>query len=327
MRINLIICFALALIGFSCRKSNNAPPITTHLQDTLMSWKTIGSIPGKFLGDIWFTSPAKGFIVGDKLYQTTDGGISWTEIPNTSGIDNFYNLFFVNQQIGFAQGAAQIATTVDGGNTWTLKGLPTDSGLTVFFANPSVGFYGDEGGGGLEKTSDAGTSWSTIFSDPGTPRGYYPYFLNADTGFVATGSGTFASTADGGQTWPVRTRNLPANPVPESYNQLFFLNEDTGFYSCPAGILKTVDGGSSWQTVLQNSVDPLNLRNVNVVRFVDANTGYYKGSSVIYKTSDGGNTWTLNCKLGPDHFIGMYFIDPHLGWACTDQGRIFSIQL
>ena len=84
-------------------------------------------------------------------------------------------------------------------------------------------------------------------------------------------------------------------------------------YACPPGIMKTVNGGQSWQNMLPNQADPITINEVNVIKFVDANTGYYKESTAIYKTSDGGQTWSLNCKLGSDYFLGMYFLDIHTG--------------
>jgi photosystem II stability/assembly factor-like uncharacterized protein len=325
MRSKTIVFTILILTFISCRKSNYIPTVYPPAPDSLLLWHVIASISGKSLEDIWFTSTSRGFTLGDKIYQTYDGGMSWAEIPNTSAISNFFNLFFVNPQFGFAEGSSQLATTVNGGNSWTVKILSTDSGQTIFFVDPLIGFYGDAGRGGLKKTTDAGNNWLTIFSDPGTPPNYYPYFLNADTGFVATGSGTFASTSNGGQTWQTRTGILPINQFSESYNQLFFVNKNNGFYACPSGIMKTIDGGQSWQKVLLDSIDgPLNT--INVIRFVDENTAYYKGLSAIYKSTDGGQTWSLNCKLGSDHFIGMYFLDIHTGWACTDKGRILRIQ-
>jgi photosystem II stability/assembly factor-like uncharacterized protein len=326
MRLKGIILFALILAGLSCRKSNYVPPVYPLPPDSLMSWNVAGNISGKFLSDIWFTSTSRGFTLGDKIYQTNDGGSTWAPIPNTSEITNFLNLFFVSPQSGFAQGSSQLATTVDGGNSWTVKTLPTTNGFTIFFVDPSAGFYGDDSVGGLKKTTDAGNSWVTVLGNPGSPQGYYPFFLDEDTGFVAMGSGTFASTSDGGQTWQTRTGILPVNQYPQSYNQLFFQDEMHGFYACQSGIMKTIDGGQSWQNVLMDSVDGIYSNAINVVKFVDANTGYYKGETAIYKTSDGGLTWNLNCRVGSDYLVGMYFLDIHAGWACTSRGRILRIQ-
>jgi photosystem II stability/assembly factor-like uncharacterized protein len=326
MKSKMFIFFMLIIVGFSCRKSNYIPPVYPLPPDSLMSWKVVGNISGTALEDIWFTSASRGFTLGDKIYQTVDGGITWVAIPNTPAMNNFINLFFVNPQFGFAQGFSQLAATVDGGDSWTVKTLPTQSGQTIFFVDPATGFYGDENGGGLEKTIDSGNSWVTSFSEQLIPQYYYPYFINVDTGFVATSSGTFAATSDGGQTWQTKPGVLPVNQAPQSYNQLFFINKDMGFYACPSGIMKTIDGGQSWQNVLMDSVDGTNTNSANVVKFVDANTGYYKGSQAIYKTSEGGQTWNLSCKVGADYLIGMYFLDIHTGWACTSRGRILRIQ-
>lgn len=325
MKLKGTILFALILTGFSCRKSNYVPPVYPLPRDSLMGWNVISTLSGN-LSDIWFTTASKGFTLGDKIYQTNDGGLTWAVIPNTSDISNFLNLFFVNPQIGFAQGSSQLASTVDGGNSWTVKSLPTTNALTLFFVDPSVGFYGDESGGGLNKTIDAGNSWTNVLTAPGINQCYYPFFLDEDTGFVANGLGTFASTSDGGQTWQSKTGILPINEFSQAYNQLFFLNKSQGFYACPSGIMKTIDAGQSWQNVLMDTVDGISSNAVNVVKFVNANTGYYKGSQAIYKTSDGGQTWGLNCKVGEDYLIGMYFLDIHNGWACTSKGRILKLQ-
>ncbi len=326
MKLKMFVFFILVIACLSCRKSNYVPPVYTLPPDSLISWTVVGNISGQTLSDIWFTSSSRGFTLGDRIYQTTDGGVTWAGISSTASTGYFSNLFFVNAQFGFAQDLSQLATTGDGGDTWSIKKLTTDSGTTIFFVDPSIGFYGDEGGGGLKKTTDAGNSWTTIFSDPGTPHNYYPYFLNSDTGFVATGSGTFASTFNGGETWQIRTGILPVNQLFYIYNQLQFLNEKDGFYACPSGIIKTIDEGQTWQNVLIDSIDGNYSNTINVVKFVDASTGYYKGLSAIYKTSDGGQTWSLNCKSGSDYFIGMYFLDTHNGWACTNKGRILRIQ-
>ncbi len=326
MRLRLFVFFILIITGLSCRKSNYIPPVYPLPPDSLMNWNVAGIISGKFLSDIWFTSTSRGFTLGDKIYQTNDGGLTWAPIPNTSEITNFLNLFFVNPQTGFAQGSSRLATTVDSGNSWTVKTLPTTVGLTLFFVDPTVGFYGDDSVGGLKKTTDAGNSWVTVLGNTGTPQGYYPFFLDEDTGFVATGSGTFASTVDGGQTWQNKNGILPVNQYRQAYNQLFFQDKNIGFYACQSGIMKTVNGGQSWQNVLLDSIDGSYNNAINVVKFVDTNTGFYKGQTVIYKTSNGGQTWSLNCKSGSDYLVGMYFLDIHNGWACTSKGRILRIQ-
>jgi photosystem II stability/assembly factor-like uncharacterized protein len=151
MKPKMFVFLILILICFACRKSNYIPPVYPLPPDSLMSWNVISTLSGKFLSDLWFTSATKGFTLSDNIFQTTDGGITWSAIPNTSSIKELSNLFFVNSQYGFAQGISQLATTVDGGNSWTVKQFPTDSANTIFFVNTLEGFYGDEGGGWIKK--------------------------------------------------------------------------------------------------------------------------------------------------------------------------------
>ena len=316
----------LVLVIFlaACRKSNYIPPVqpvVPVLPDSLFKWQEMGIVPGSFTGDIWFTSPANGFAAGSQIYQTGDSGRTWNAISGTSGSPGFYNLFFTDSKNGFAEGASQIAVTTDGGDTWTIKPLPSAGALTLFFINSSTGFYGDNSGSGLYKTSDGGNNWTSIFKTPTTPDNYYPYFLNIDTGFLATSSGLFASTTDGGQNWKSLGYFNSIAGSTNSYNQLQFLNINEGFYGCPSGVMKTTDGGQTWNNILSEPSG-----SVNVIKFFDSQSGYFKGSTIIYQTIDGGQTWTISCKIGSDSFIGMNFPDAHTGWACTNKGRVFRIQ-
>jgi photosystem II stability/assembly factor-like uncharacterized protein len=322
MKSRMIAIGLLVMIQTSCRKSNFAPPVVPVIPDTLLNWKQIGNIPDEGLNDILFVSPAKGFIAASRIFQTTDSGKTWTAIPGTALTNGYYNLFFLNSADGFAQGQSELATTTDGGMTWSVKQLPGADALTIFFLSPSTGFYGDETGRGLSRTTDSGNTWVSVFSDPGMPQGYYPFFLNQDTGYAATGFGTFATTTDGGQTWQTQAARLPANLSPGIYNQLLFLDVSNGFYACPSGVFKTTDGGSTWNQVL--SVSGVGI---NVIKFLNTTLGYYVGESMIYKSTDAGQSWILSCKLGHgETFSGMSFPDLHNGWACSIQGRIFRIQ-
>jgi photosystem II stability/assembly factor-like uncharacterized protein len=310
----------LLILLTACRKSNYIPPVvpvSPVLPDTLFQWKEMGTVPGSFTGDIWFTSPANGFAAGSQLYQTVDSGITWNAVSGTSNTPGFFNLFFTDSKNGFAEGASQMAFTTNGGGIWIIKPLPTTKALTLFFINSSTGFYGDEEGG-LYKTTDGGNNWINISNAFGN---YYPYFLSVDTGFVVTSNGLFESTTDGGQTWKSQGF-LNSGSSSNSYNQLQFLDKNEGFYGCPAGLLKTTDGGKTWINVLFGGV----IAAVNVIKFFDAQSGYFKGSTTIYHTEDGGQTWTISCKISSDSFIGMNFIDAHTGWACTNKGRVFRIQ-
>lgn len=77
-------------------------------------------------------------------------------------------------------------------------------------------------------------------------------------------------------------------PPNSRYDDLFFLNADTG-WACGAGgkVVRTYDGGDTWQVVLDQEAY---LRSIE---FSDAHHGFCGSlDSVFYHTTDGGDTWT-----------------------------------
>ncbi len=176
-----------------------------------MNWTFVDSLPDKNGDDILFTSATNGIFISVKLYQTSDGGVTWRDPGIGSG--GFFNLFFTDAQHGFAETLTHLLITNDGGNSWKAVTLPTTGAQTIFFVNPAEGFYGDYHGGGLMKSIDSGKTWVNIFNDPGAAQGFYPFFVNADTGFVAMASGNFASTTDGGKNWQTGKGVLPAESI------------------------------------------------------------------------------------------------------------------
>ncbi len=322
MKSKFIAVFILVLTIGSCKKSNTTKPATPAVPESLMNWTFVDSLPDKNGNDILFTSATNGIFISVKLYQTSDGGVTWRDPGIGSG--GFFNLFFTDAQHGFAETLTHLLITNDGGNSWKAVTLPTTGAQTIFFVNPAEGFYGDYHGGGLMKSIDSGKTWVNIFNDPGAAQGFYPFFVNADTGFVAMASGNFASTTDGGKNWQTGKGVLPAESITTAYAQLYFIDQNIGFYGYSGGVSRTLNGGQSWQNVLsvpENSKYP-----VSVIHFVDPNTGYYMGGSTIYKSTDAGQTWTINCQLGNDNFGAMYFMDSHNGWAVTAGGRLLKTQ-
>lgn len=66
--------------------------------------------------DIHFATVGKGWIFGDKILYTADGGTSWAEqtIPTA---DNVRRAFFINESLGYAVGSnGSIIKTTNGGN-------------------------------------------------------------------------------------------------------------------------------------------------------------------------------------------------------------------
>jgi photosystem II stability/assembly factor-like uncharacterized protein len=105
--------------------------------------------------DIFFLDSLIGFIGGDLIYKTSDGGNLWY---STIGIsNNISKLFFINEQIGWAEGGHKIYKTIDGGETWDIKFThPSSTFSGISFADSLFGWVS---GGRPQKTTDGGLTW------------------------------------------------------------------------------------------------------------------------------------------------------------------------
>ncbi len=127
---------------------------------------------------------------------------------------------------------------------------------------------------------------------------------------------------------------LPAPPN-ERYDDIFFLNADTG-WACGGGgrVVRTYDGGASWEIVLNQT------GYLRSIEFSDALHGICGSlDSLVYRTTDGGDTWTeISDQLAqpiqgicgisaptPDVFYGSGVVfTPAFVVKSTDAGATWS---
>jgi photosystem II stability/assembly factor-like uncharacterized protein len=174
------------------------------------------------------------------------------------------------------------------GQHWTLLNpKPTDMDLHgCFYANNTTLFVGGHYST-LLTSEDLGNTWH---SPDSIPCGHFItqlHFFNADTG-IALASSNILLTEDGGLTW-----HVTATFIPESYFDLFFLNDTLGWVcGNHSAIARTIDGGFSWEEIFTTGT----TYDLYKIRFVDPDTGYACGSygseGLLRKTVDGGFTWT-----------------------------------
>lgn len=185
------------------------------------------------------------------------------------------------------------------------------------------------------------------------------FFVNKDTGFVATETGYLLKTTNGGTAW-----NQAGIGAVEA---LCFLNSQVGFASGGSSITKTLNGGSTWTSCFYNPdfdriagicfpdnnhgyavIQTQNLSSIlaktlnggttwdtsysafgffNCVFFTDSLTGYIgAGNGKAYKTIDGGNLWTTLTvdNISSSAVYAIHFPTPDTGYAGTDNGMIFK---
>ncbi len=114
-------------------------------------------------------------------------------------------------------------------------------------------------------------------------------------------------TADGGSTWE---KYLIAGI--DSYNDIFFVNTNTGYFSSNTQIFKTIDGGKQWQKLYSDT-----NHTFHTLFFLNPDTGWASGApGTILKTTDGGSTWTpYETPDDLNNILDICFSNADTGWA------------
>ncbi|MES2380100.1 MAG: YCF48-related protein [Bacteroidota bacterium] len=233
----------------------NGPAIlsTTNGGNT---WNTIAPPAGVTQGlrGVNFTDFVTGYAVGTsgRILKTRNRGVSWDTLtrPTTAGL---LCVNFISDTVGFIGGGGSsgsgIWRTADSANSWTF--FSAGGSFSIFdikFTNSKKIGYACGVGGVIMKTSDTGTTWSTIVSGAsgsGTITLTSVAILNDSTAFVCGQTGNIRKTTNGGATW------IGLNSGTTTYlNAIQFINDSVGYAAGQSGLLiKTTDGGITWSTV------------------------------------------------------------------------------
>ena len=253
------------------------------------SWSLAWNHPGTFIRSFGFIDEKHGFLgnlgtdlidrITDStpLYETTDGGITWSpvaglsnhEIAGVCAIDVVSASSIVEGEIrkrtlifaaGRANGPGKLVRSDDLGKTWVSVALPEEVGmiLDVKFLDPNNGllFAGTnsdvaKSNAAVLRTSDGGMNWREVFrstrsseiiwksSFPTNRVGYATIQRNDDS----SPQQRIIKSTDAGEHW----EEIPL--VADSRAQEFgigFLDSDHGWVGTAVGGFETRDGGKSW---------------------------------------------------------------------------------
>lgn len=226
------------------------------------------------------------------LFRTTDGE-TWEQIGTIP--EHYSGYTFVSPTVGFYIDGETISRTVDGGRTWkkisACRAKVEEAGLMrnvscgfthIDFPLPSVGYaigrsY-DVAGVFIAKTEDGGETWILWRALPEeSSRKGALFFADENTGFIATYSGKWFKTTDGGQNWRGMLVS-PAGPVQ-------FADPEVGWSFRSSGrssfITYTADGGKRWSS--RRFALPANINAFSLPR---RDRGYVVGNhGMIYRYS------------------------------------------
>lgn len=214
--------------------------------------------------------------------------------PYWEGTDNKSAFVFFEDETGFGlDQEGQLRKTTDGAMSW----------IDIDVAQSSTGqftdfeFVDEENGILLEetsilwKTNNGGTDWEEIFQgdvqvfDVVTSTLFF--LVNRDE----AGQVKLLRSTDAGESWSELSEFFAF-----FYNELYFLDESTGFINSNFGTSRTDDAGETWE--LENS-------NVRRFQFLDDEVGVGLASQGVYYTDDGGMTWS---PAGPNSGAHSYSI-------------------
>lgn len=252
----------------------------------------------------WVSSYMKASQAQGAIHQTTDGGVTWTNMTPANMFTNTASfadvITFLTPSVGVVIGDPnpgtgnefEIWTTANGGTSWSIV-----SGTNI--PNPTAGEFG----------------LVNIFEKYGTNNVWF-----------GTNKGRIFRSTNAGQTWSVSV--LPGTPTASlSVNDIAFSTPLNGIAAVYNGSVTpqvfeeyiTSNGGATWTKV--TNIDPKFGRN-DVCGIpgtgVFASAANSATSTALSYSKDGGLTWTDWGSSGIP-YLNVDFADATAGWASTFQ--------
>jgi photosystem II stability/assembly factor-like uncharacterized protein len=278
--------------------------------------------------DVFFIDATTGWAVGGgarTIYKTTDGGVTWTlKFQSDIAPDYLRSIEFVDAQTGYVGSLNErLYRTNDGGETWTeisndvpfsitylgqvKNHLPGICGLSTPTTNVVYGCgIWNNGPAYVIKSTNGGTTWTTIDMTQYATQLVDIFFLNENEGFVTgranprTDGGIVLYTSDGGANWQVVHKTMTANDyiwkiqTPDSVN--YFGSIQSEPFTENVRFIKSTNSGFTWNTL---PVTNEKWNYIQMIGFKDALNGWTGGTAngsggetALFETNDGGETWT-----------------------------------
>jgi photosystem II stability/assembly factor-like uncharacterized protein len=229
-----------------------------------LTWDSVSASALNTYSGLSFVNKDTGWISGaneiayDCIWKTTNGGVTLTQITDTTGMGQIF--FLKNKINGEYYG-------------W---------------------HFSQNGDNKFWKTTNSGNNWFQITRPPAQYLGYFS-FIDENTGWFSAGSVGIYKTTNGGFNWIIQ--NLPTGGgIEPSISRFKIINYDTlygtdGLRNLGGGringlIWKTTNSGMNWgfqepDTAFHNEV-------YGALDFINANTGWAYQGNGVHTTNGGG---------------------------------------
>ncbi|KAB2879117.1 T9SS type A sorting domain-containing protein [bacterium] len=217
---------------------------------------------------------------------------------------NFPNSWFAKGK-GLGKSSAIMVNSSNWTNLGPQTSIPSGGGAgrvncIVFDPTNSNTIYVGSPGGGLWKTTNGGTTWTTNTDELGT-LGVSSLAIdptNTSIMYLGTGDGDAGDTyslgvlksIDGGATWNTTGLSWTASQT-FRISKLIIHPTNTGILVAATsnGIYKTTNAGTTWTQVLTGNFKDLEIDPSNAAVWYAGRYG--NGTAAIFKSTDTGGTW------------------------------------
>jgi photosystem II stability/assembly factor-like uncharacterized protein len=285
------------------------------------NWST-QTFDSGYLVDVVFVDTLYGWTVGTggKIFQSTDGGNTWTAQIHVTN-NNLHGVSFVNRDVGYAVGDnGTFLKTTNGGAGWSVQTtVPAYNWSKVHFANDTLGWIVGGTALGIRQTTDGGSTWNIVSS---TGQFEDLWFLQQSNHGWAVGNVGIRHTVDG-TNWTDLNSTSNAYSISFPTDSIGYeIDVYTGGAEMVTKIFKSMDGGRNW-----NVLDTLHNTFLQNVFFSDTLEGLATGWScmtgtncgldagIIYRTTDGGFSWNKELDIASALLYRIFILDSNNGWA------------
>jgi photosystem II stability/assembly factor-like uncharacterized protein len=281
--------------------------LTTDGGQTLTP-KTSVPLNGATAGEVAFVSPSIGFALtggsgGGRIYRTTDGANSWTQVGSTPA--SLSAVTFVNAKTAYVVGANNtLMQSTDEGVTWHSLPLALPAGMPQLALThiscsdemhcliATAPAAGENNANVLVRTTDGGKTGTLVSA---SELNLLSVAFSTAPNAVAVGQyGATVLSSDGGATFPnLISHNLRAGlHGPIRLGQTPF----DAYAPWPAGqIAATTDSGESW-----NLLRVPTAANIEDVAFPSTQAGYVLShAGTVFRTVNAGSSWSIVASGGP----------------------------
>jgi len=297
--------------------------VVLRSEDAGISFKALAPACDSPIESLSFPSAQTGYLLraNGSVLKTSDGGATFdfagpvTQTATGGAAD----IFFTDDNTGFAVTGDAVYRTSDGGNTWFQRTTSTQALHGVYFPSPSVG-YAVGASNTVLKTTDGGETWDAKPVADTVPSSELMSIRCATNSscVIATESGErVLRTGNGGNSYTA------FSPAAQKIFALSFSNDDTA-----------VAVGEHGTTVLSTNADMGTPSFVPVADqpLADSFNRLRSGTGTLVlapgdggklaSSTDGGRHWSSVQVPTSADLRDAWFVDPNVGFVLDAAGKV-----